>query len=69
MIDRVIAAICEHVIAEEALAGGDEGIGIDEAANLWIVITGLQVIEAGIILIGSTLLFTRDGSSPSLPRN
>ena len=49
MIDRVIAAICEHVIAEDALAGGDEGVGVDEAADLGVVITALQIIEPGIL--------------------
>ena len=30
------------------MAGGDEGIGVDKSADCGVVITGLQVIEAGI---------------------
>ena len=48
--NRIIAAVGEHVITEDALAGGNEGVGVDEAADLRIVITGLQVIEAGILV-------------------
>ena len=46
---RIIQTVGEHVIAEDALAGGDEGIGVDKSADGGIVITGLQVIEAGIL--------------------
>ena len=38
---RIIPAIRKHVIAQQALAGGDEGVGIDEAADSGVVITGL----------------------------
>lgn len=31
------------------MAGGDEGIGVDEAADGRVVITGLQIIEPGIL--------------------
>jgi hypothetical protein len=49
--DGVIPTIGKHVIAENTLAGGNEGIGVDESADCGVVITGLQVIEAGIIVI------------------
>jgi len=45
---RIIATICKHIVAEEVLAGGGVGIGIEEAANLGIVISGLQIIEPGL---------------------
>ena len=38
---RTIVAIHKHVIAEEALAGGDEGVGVEEAADGGVVITAL----------------------------
>ena len=41
----VIVAVCEHIIAEGALAGGNEGVGVEEAAPGGVVITGLQVVE------------------------
>ena len=45
--DRIVEAIGEHVIAQDALAGGDEGVCADEAAHLGVVVAGLEVIEAG----------------------
>ena len=47
--NRIIAAVGEHVIAQDTLAGGDEGIGVDKSAVCGIVITGLQIIEPGIL--------------------
>ena len=35
-------------MAEDALAGGGEVIGIDEAGNFRIVISGLQVVKAAL---------------------
>ena len=42
---RVVGAIGKHVIAQFALAGGNESVGIEEAAELRIVISALQIIE------------------------
>ena len=54
--NRVVSAIGVHIIAGQALAGGDEGIGVDKSADCGVVITGLEVIEAcfssGIVAIG-----------------
>ena len=38
---RIIEAIRKHIVAEETLAGGDEGIGVEETAPLGVIITGL----------------------------
>ena len=46
---RIVVAIREHVAAEEALAGGGEAVGVDEAADRRVVITALQIIEATIL--------------------
>ena len=48
-IDRIIIAVGEHIVAEDTLTSGDKGIGVEEAADLGIIITGLQVIEPGIL--------------------
>ena len=32
MIHRVVSTVCKHIVAEEALTGGGEGIGIEESA-------------------------------------
>ena len=46
----IIQAIGKHIIAENALAGGDEGVCAEEAAHFWVVIAGLEVIEAGLLV-------------------
>jgi uncharacterized protein (DUF849 family) len=40
-----VVAIGKHVIAQDALAGGGVGVGIDEPAQFGIIITGLEVVE------------------------
>ena len=52
--NRIIQAIGKHIIAEDALAGRNQCIGIDESADLRIVITGLEVVERGLSLLGLT---------------
>ena len=42
--------IGKHIIAQQALAGRREGIGIDKSADLGIIITALEVIEAGLLV-------------------
>ena len=44
---RVVPAVGEHIIAEEALAGGGVGVGVDESADGGVVVAGLEVIEPG----------------------
>ena len=46
--DRTVIAIRKHVGADNALAGGGVGVGIYEAAQLGIVVAGLEVIEPGV---------------------
>ena len=49
MINRIIQTIREHIIAEEALAGGGVGVGVYEAAGGGVVVAGLEIIEPGIL--------------------
>ena len=51
MHNWVIIAVSKHVIAEDALTGGRVGICIDESTHLWIVITGLEVVERGLSVV------------------
>ena len=44
-INRTIPAIGKHIIAKDALASGSVGIGVDESAQVGIVVTGLQIEE------------------------
>ena len=41
-------AVGKHVIAQDTLSGGDEGIGINESADFGIVISALEIIESGL---------------------
>ena len=47
IIYRIIT-ICKHIIAQDALAGRCEGIGINESADLGIVISALEIVERGL---------------------
>ena len=38
---RIVVAIREHVAADDALAGGDKCVCIDEPADLGVVVAGL----------------------------
>ena len=51
IIDRIIIAISEHVIAQQALAGGNKRISIDESTNLGVVITALEVVQTSLIVV------------------
>ena len=44
-INRVIQAIDKHVIAQDPLAGGNEGVSIDESAPGGIVISALEIVQ------------------------
>ena len=45
----IVSTVSKHVIAQDALAGGNEGIGVEEAAYRGIVITALEVIESQLL--------------------
>jgi len=44
----VIITIRKHITADDSLTGGGVGVGVDEAAQLGIVVAGLEVIEPGV---------------------
>ena len=65
----IVTTIGKHIIAQDALAGGCVGIGIDETAHLGIVITGLEIVERGLGVVKSSCAirgnhFTAPYSSP-----
>ena len=43
-------------MAEDALAGGGVGVGVDESADGGVVITGLEVIEPSFLLRAIALM-------------
>ena len=49
--NRIITTIRKHVVPEEALASAAIGVGVEEALNNGVVISGLEVIEAGLYKI------------------
>ena len=44
----IIVTIRKHIITQQALAGGDIDISVEEAAYRGIIISALQVIQPGI---------------------
>ena len=54
VIDRIIGAVGEHVVTQHARAGGDKGVGVEEAAPGGVVITALEIIEPGFLVINIT---------------
>ena len=50
-VNRIIQAIGKHVIAQNALAGGDEGVCADEAAEGGVVVAGLEVVKPRFLVV------------------
>ena len=50
-IHRIIEAIGEHVIAQQALAGGDIAVGIEESTPLRVIISALEIIQPGFVIV------------------
>ena len=53
---RVVQTVGKHIIAKNTLSGAGVGIGIDESAQFGIVITGLEVVERGLSVLGLTTI-------------
>lgn len=51
MVNRVVIAICKHVIAEDVLTSGCVGVGVDEPGHVGIVISGLEIVERGLSVL------------------
>ena len=63
-INRIVQAICEHIIAGGALAGRNKGVCIDESTESGVVVTGLEIVEGG--LLGNSIA-TAPKSAPHPP--
>ena len=48
-INRIIPTIRKHIVSEQALAGGNEYVGIEEPAPFGVIIPALEIIEPGFI--------------------
>lgn len=53
VIDRIVGAIGEHIVAKQTITRGSIPIRIDKPGNHRAIITALQVVEArlGIVVI------------------
>ena len=49
-IHRIVPAVREHVVANDALTGAGKLVRIDEAAGLGIVVTAVQVIQSQLLV-------------------
>ena len=54
---RVVVTIRKHIVTQEILTRGGEGIRIDESADSGIVISALQVVEPGFSVVVVTVPF------------
>jgi hypothetical protein len=50
-VNRIASAVGEHVIAQNALTSGGECICVDESAYAGVVVTALEVIEVGLLVV------------------
>ena len=59
--------IGKHIISQQALAGGDIDISVEEAAYRGIIISALQVIQPGIVIVVIAIVANMAGfaTSPS----
>ena len=48
---RIVQAIRKHVVAQHALAGTYKGVGIEEAAPSWVIISALEIIQPGFLVM------------------
>ena len=44
---RVIIAMCKHIVPQDSLTSGGEGISVQESSHDGVIISALQVIETG----------------------
>ena len=69
VITGIVHTIRKHIVSEQALAGGNEYVGVEEPAPFGIVISALQVIQPGLwdMLVVTTLflLLVPSGGFPS----
>ena len=52
----IIPTVRKHIVPEEALAGAAVGVCVEEALDGGVIISGLQVIEAGLLSYGLPLM-------------
>ena len=48
--NRIVVTISKHVISKESLSRAAVAVGVEETLNDGVVISGLQVIEARLLI-------------------
>ena len=51
VINRIIPTICVHIVAQHTLAGGCVAVRADESTHVGIVISALQIIQSGFVIV------------------
>ena len=46
----VITTIREHIVTHDAAIGTNDAVRIKEASYLWVIVTALQIVEAGLCI-------------------
>ena len=49
--NRIVITISEHICAYCVFACGCVGVGIDEAADVGVVVSGVQIVEACLVIV------------------
>ena len=52
VVDRIVVAIHKHIASDKPLPGACEAVGIDEAADVGVVVAALQIIESRLLGMG-----------------
>ena len=49
--NRAVVTIRKHIVAQETLSGRCEGIRINESAKAGVIVSALQVVQAGFMVV------------------
>ena len=50
-VNRVIIAICQHIVPNKSLSCANISIRIDKPTHCWIVVTALEIIQPGLGIV------------------
>ena len=61
VIDWIIPTVRKHIVPQETLACACVAVGVEEAAERWIVISALEVVEARLrwVILPFAMIFAR----------
>ena len=50
-VRRIITTICEHIEADKVAIGVYIAVSIDKSLKLWVIVTAIEVVEAGFCVV------------------